>query len=267
MKQLGGRTAFVTGGANGIGRAIARALAAEGVAVAIADLDAAAAKNVAAELDAAGHRSLGVECDVTKRESLERALAETNSAFGPVHILCNNAGVAAAAPFEATTPGDWQWVFGVNVMGVVNGLQIFLPHMREHGEEAHIVNTASMAGLFPVGRMPTYSASKFAVVGLTECLALELEGSPIGLTLLCPGIVNTDLAARSRAQRPADATGVDEDSERMLEEGARMGIDPADVATCTVDAIRSGAFYAFSHPELVSQFAERAERIAAAAKG
>ena len=264
MKEIAGKTAFVTGAGNGIGRAIARALAAEAVAVAVADIDEAAAGQVAAEIEASGSRAVAVRCDVTDRASLEAARDETIRALGPIHILCNNAGVSAAAPFDITTPGDWRWMFEVNVMGVVNGLQVFLPHLRGHGQGAHIVNTASMAGLIPVGRMSAYGASKHAVVGLTECLEVELEGSGVGLSLLCPGIVNTELAASSRALRPEDARGVDPDSDRMLEEGGRSGSDPAQVGDCVVEAIRSDSFYVISHPKLLRPFANRAARIQAA---
>jgi NAD(P)-dependent dehydrogenase (short-subunit alcohol dehydrogenase family) len=159
MQELQGRSAFVTGGANGIGRAIAESFAREGVAVAIADIDPKAAEQACSELEASGARAVPIECDVTSEESLAKALKTASRALGPIHILVNNAGAFSVSPLEETNRSDWEWLLEVNVIGVVNGLHTFLPHMRAHGEPAHIINTASVAGHFAGPGLSVYTAS------------------------------------------------------------------------------------------------------------
>lgn len=199
MEHVEGKTAFITGGARGIGLGIGRAFAGAGVKLAIADIDndsLASAKSELAKLTAVETFNL----DVRDREAYARVADETEARLGPVSILCNNAGVAAATRF---TYEFWDWMLGINLNGVINGIQTFMPRMLERGGEGHIVNTASGAGLVAEGSSVMYSTSKFAVVGMSEGLRRELEPKQIGVTVLCPGPVGTNIVGNSRITQPA----------------------------------------------------------------
>lgn len=259
-----GRSAFITGGANGIGRAIAESFARAGASVAIADIDPKAAERTCQALEASGARAIPIACDVTRPESLSQALAETTDALGPVQLLVNNAGAFSVAPFEQTKRQDWQWLLDINVMGVVNGLHTFLPHMREHAQPSHIVNTASVAGHTAGPGMSVYTASKFAVVGLTESLRADLTDSAIGVSLLCPGIVKTGLIESSRLHRPDRHGGRDADPGVDVAGITANGSDPALIGEQVVGAVNRGEFYIFSHPGLKRVFEARFARILAA---
>ena len=199
MEDLKGRTAFITGGARGIGLGIGRAFAHAGVKLAIADIDPdslAAAKSELAKLTAVETFNL----DVRDREAYARVADEAEARLGAVSILCNNAGVAAATRL---TYEFWDWMLGINLNGVINGIQTFLPRMLERGGGGHIVNTASGAGLAAEGSDLMYTTSKFAVVGMSEALRRELEPKQIGVTVLCPGPVGTNIVGNSRITQPA----------------------------------------------------------------
>ncbi len=264
MQDLKGKSAFVTGGANGIGRAIAESLAREGVAVAIADIDLEAARQTCKELEASGAHAIPVECDVTKNESLEQARDLAIEALGPIHLLVNNAGAFAVCPLEETTRHDWEWLLEINVLGVVNGLHTFLPHMRAHGEEAHIINTGSVAGHIAGPGVSVYTASKFAVVGLTECLRAELVDTPIGVSVLCPGVVKTGLIESSREHRPDRHGGRGAEPGVDVTSITASGSDPANVGDRVVAAVKAREFYIFTHPDLKPAFEARFGRILAA---
>jgi NAD(P)-dependent dehydrogenase (short-subunit alcohol dehydrogenase family) len=248
MQDLNDKTAFVTGAASGIGRAIATSLAREGVAVAVADIDTDVASRTAAEIEAAGGRALGVACDVTSEDSLERAADAATDALGPIQLLVNNAGAFSASPIEQTRRRDWEWLLEINVLGVVNGLHTFLPRMRAHGRASHIVNTASVSGHIPAPHLSIYTASKFAVVGLSEVLRLELADSPIDVSVLCPGIVKTDLLETSRRHRPEKHGGSEAGTGVEMSAVVETGTDPAEIGGQVVDGIRAGDFYIFTHP-------------------
>jgi len=267
MQDLQGKTAFITGGANGIGRAIADSFAREGVAVAIADIDPAAAAAACKELEASGARALPICCDVTSEQSLAEAADEVCKTLGPVHLLVNNAGAFTACPLESTTRRDWEWLLEINVLGVVNGLHTFLPRMREHGEPAHIVNTASVSGHIGVAGLSIYTASKFAVVGLSECLRLELADSPIELSVLCPGIVNTGLIESSLQNRPDRHGGRDANVGEDVAGLTASGTDPAAIGDRVVEGVRSGEFYIFTHPVVRPALQTRFDGIMAAYQG
>ncbi len=271
MRDLSGRTAFVTGAASGVGFALARALAAEGANVMLADIEEPALDAAVVRLAGFSPRIASIVCDVADFDSLSRAAAETRDAFGPVHILCNNAGVAGGSGVEAISPQTWRWVVDVNLMGVVNGLAAFLPAMRAHGQGGHIVNTASMAGLQANIGFSPYVATKYAVVGISEGLAKELAPENIGVSVLCPGFVRTRIAesARNRqerygpAQRPPPDSASGELARRMAE-NADAGLDPAWVAARALDAIRSNELYVFTHPEMRGEVDDRFAAIDAA---
>jgi NAD(P)-dependent dehydrogenase (short-subunit alcohol dehydrogenase family) len=198
MERVEGLAAFITGGARGIGLGIGRAFARAGMRLAIADIDPdslAAAKSELAELTVVETFNL----DVRDREAYARIADEAEARLGPVSILCNNAGVAAPS---RPTYEFWDWMLGINLYGVINGIQTFMPRMIERGRGGHIVNTASGAGLVAEGSSVMYSTSKFAVVGLSESLRRELEPLGIGVSVLCPGPVATNILSNSRITQP-----------------------------------------------------------------
>jgi NAD(P)-dependent dehydrogenase (short-subunit alcohol dehydrogenase family) len=256
MHGLQGKTAFVTGGASGIGLALGRAFAGAGMRVMLADIEAPALERAVAALGASGATVRGVLCDVVDRAAVERAAAETIAAFGKVHVLCNNAGVSAwGGPVEQIPPGDWDWVIGVNLMGVIHGIAAFLPLIKAQGEGGHVLNTASMAGLLSGPRMSPYNVTKFAVVTLSETLAAELAGTGIGVSVLCPGWVQTRIneSARNRPSRfgPQRTPTTEALARReQLAELLRGGMSADDVAARVMAAIRDGDLYIFTHPEM-----------------
>ncbi len=184
MRELQGKTAFVTGGASGIGLALGRAFAGSGMKVMLADIEADALAAAVERLRSIGPEIRGVICDVADSSSVEQAARDTFEAFGKLHVLCNNAGVAGGSGIEDISIDNWRWVIDINLMGVVHGIAAFLPHIRGHGEGGHIVNTASMAGMQSGLGFSPYAASKFAVVAMSEGLALERKPSGIGVTVL-----------------------------------------------------------------------------------
>ena len=205
MRELAGKTAFVTGAASGIGLALGRAFAEAGMKVMLADIEANALKAAVDSLRNVGPEVRGVTCDVADPVSVDLAAKASYDAFGSVHVVCNNAGVGAApGNIDNISLDNWRWVLDVNLMGVLHGIRTFLPHIRAHGEGGHIVNTASMAGMLTgwQGFNP-YPASKFAVVAMSEGLATQLKPLGIGVTVLCPGFVRTRIleSGRNRPER------------------------------------------------------------------
>ncbi|MBV9758727.1 MAG: SDR family NAD(P)-dependent oxidoreductase [Alphaproteobacteria bacterium] len=271
MRDLAGKTAFVTGGASGIGFALGRAFAEAGMNVMLADIEAGALAAAVEALRGAGPDVRGIACDVADPPSVERAAAATVAAFGRVHVLCNNAGVAGGSGIDAIVPDTWRWVLDVNVMGVVHGIHAFLPHMRAHGEGGHIVNTASMAGLISGFGFSPYAASKFAVVAISEGLASELAPLGIGVTVLCPGFVRTRIGESGR-NRPAryGAMPVPDPASKAgrlaagVAEGVRTGMDPSAVAARVLSAIRADELYVFTHPEMRGELEARFAAVLAA---
>ena len=267
MQELQGKTAFITGGASGIGFSMARAFGAAGMNVVLADINE---DDLGAAVDELRERQIkvaGVRCDVADRKSLEQAADETIAAFGKVHVVCNNAGVGAGGAIGTLKPGDWDWTIAVNLMGVVYGTEAFLPHIRAHGEGGHFVNTASMAGLISIPGMEPYTASKYAVVGMSEGWAGQLAPENIGVSVLCPGFVRTRIHESARARQDRFGPAADErDPERV--EAARQlilgGLDPERVGARVVEAVQAGELYIFTHPDMAPLFAERARNIEAA---
>jgi NAD(P)-dependent dehydrogenase (short-subunit alcohol dehydrogenase family) len=266
MDQFKGKTAFVTGGASGIGLALCRAFGQRGMNVAIADVEAAACTDAVEMLRGEGVRAFAAACDVSDRESLADAAARAFSEFGKVHILCNNAGVSRAGPIEQVAASDWDWVIGVNLRGLIHGLQIFLPHMKAHGEHGHIVNTASMNGVAGAALAGPYCATKFAAVGISEVLAAELEGGPIGVSVLCPSWVKTRMLDNGR-NRPAqfggpialDLDGSNAERNRRYAQALANGLDPAEVARLVLDAIEARRLYVFTHADRRNDIERRFE--------
>jgi NAD(P)-dependent dehydrogenase (short-subunit alcohol dehydrogenase family) len=269
MKEFSGKTAFVTGGASGIGLALCHAFGQRGMNVALGDVEAEACSAAVEALRAAGINAIGMTVDVSDRSSLAEAAARTFSEFGNVHILCNNAGVSRAGPIESISSSDWDWVIGVNLKGLVHGLQIFLPHMKAHGEVGHIVNTASINGVAGAALAGPYCATKFASVGISEVLAAELAGGPIGVSVLCPSWVKTRMLDNGR-NRPArfggpirlDMDGANAERNQRYAKALENGLDPADVAQLVVGAIEAGRLYIFTHADRRAEVESRHERMA-----
>lgn len=253
MERLEGRTAVVIGGAQGIGRGIALALADERMQVAILDIEAPAAERTAAELAAKGVRAIGLRVDVTDEASLARAAAAVEAALGPVAVLSNNAGVSAPqGPIAEKTDADWQWVFSVNLFGIVKAVQAFLPGMRRHGQGGHIVNTSSMAGLIAVPELMVgvYTASKYACTAYCEILRAELAPEGIGVSVLCPGLIDTELSKTSARNRPERFGGPLPVPGAMPAEMRAVAMQPEEVGPIVVRGIRANRLHVLTHPEM-----------------
>jgi NAD(P)-dependent dehydrogenase (short-subunit alcohol dehydrogenase family) len=223
MTKVSGRTAFITGGANGIGLGIARALAGAGASLALADLDAAALEAARRELGATTQVET-VVLDVRDREAFARAADAVEARLGPVSLLFNNAWVAAGAPAAQLDYVLWDWAMGVNLGGVINGVETFLPRMVRRGGGGHIVNTASGAGLVATSAGVLYTTAKYAVVGMAEALRIELAPLDIGVSVLCPGPVATDIVQRTHAARPLGGGLASEDQKRAAAVGLGAAI-------------------------------------------
>jgi NAD(P)-dependent dehydrogenase (short-subunit alcohol dehydrogenase family) len=265
VRDFNGKAAFITGGASGIGFAVGRAFAEAGCRVMLADVEEAALAEAVRSLQGVGPEIRGVVCDVADPLAVERAAENAVSAFGKIHILCNNAGVAGGSGIDDVPLASWRWVLDVNLMGVVHGVRALLPHIRAHGEGGHIVNTASMAGMLAAGMgFSPYSASKFAVVAMSEGLAAELQPLGIGVTVLCPGFVRTRIAEAGRNRPARYGPHVGSALGARITELVHTGIDPRIVAAHVLDAVRNDELYAFTHPEMRRFLAERFSTILAA---
>jgi len=250
MMDLSGKTAIVTGAASGIGLGIATALAEAGANVVMADIQKDAVEQAAHGLSGTNKRVMPVRIDVTLEQSVVDALAEAERNFGKLHIACNNAGVPMHGTRMVDVPlDDWRFAIGVNVWGVIHGIRHFVPAILRHGEEGHVVNTASVAGF--QNRRGTnqapYSMTKYAVVSLSEALEQELEGTNVGVSVLCPGPIATNIArgARNRPDHMGGPQIRSTDEATLTERLAATGLDPMKVGERVVDAIRTRTFYAF----------------------
>ena len=268
MQHFEGKVAFVTGGASGIGLATAHAFAEASMKVMLADIEENALAAALVSLRNAGAEVRGVVCDVADRTAMQHAARETFAAFGKVHIVFNNAGVGSGGQMELITPGDWEWVIGVNLMGVIYGIEAFLPHIKAHGEGGHIINNSSLLGIVspPAGTGP-YGATKAAVVALSETLAAELAGTGIGVSVLCSGgFVRTRFAdsARNRAKRFGAQLEAPAAAKTNLAALVRSGTDPQLVARQVMMGIRNNDLYIFTETLSRSTVEERFGRILAA---
>jgi NAD(P)-dependent dehydrogenase (short-subunit alcohol dehydrogenase family) len=256
--KLAGEVAVITGGASGIGRGTALALARAGADIVLADVNDVRLVEVEAEIAAFGGRVLAVHCDVSRDDDVERLAEDAEARLGPVGLLMNNAGVVLRGALENVALADWQWCLGINVFGVIRGIHAFLPRMiaRRHG---YIVNTGSVAGLVALtGEGAPYIASKFAVVGLTEALALYTRPFGIGVSLLCPGGVNTNLAETGRS---IGMTAERERSETLAAQSVQGGVElqPEAVGELVVQAVQADQFLILPdefHADLVRRRAQ-----------
>ena len=272
MRDVAGKTAFITGGASGMGLAMARSFAKAGMKVVIADIEQAARDAAQAEFESSNAEFLVLPLDVTDRDAMKEAADATEERFGKVHVVCNNAGVAVGGPIDQMAYNDWDWVNKVNLDGVVNGIQTFTERMKAHGEGGHFVNTASMAGHISIPGLSVYTGTKFAVVGISETMRADLLAHDIGVSVLCPGLVNTNIFDSGR-NRPEDLPGasltplVDPnagDLSAQLEQMRHTALDPAVVGDMVLHAIRENEFYIFTHPELEAMTDARKDEMASA---
>jgi NAD(P)-dependent dehydrogenase (short-subunit alcohol dehydrogenase family) len=258
IRELEGKTAVVTGGGSGIGEAMCRRFAAAGMNVVVSDIDLSRAERVASSLEDSGHDAIACACDVSKRSEVEKLAAAAIGRFGQVDLACNNAGIFFGGKMSEFTEGDWEWTLSVNLMGVVHGSTIFARHMQERGS-GHIVNTASIGGWAPDPNCAPYTTSKFAVVGYSEALRRDLEGSGVGVTILCPGPVATGITDADRL-RPTSA-GASAASSLAAQPIMDVGMPPSDVADLVVDGVLENATYVFTHPELGAVFEPRLDEM------
>jgi NAD(P)-dependent dehydrogenase (short-subunit alcohol dehydrogenase family) len=266
MQNLPGKTAFITGGASGIGLGIAKALLGAGMNVVVADIRDDHLAAAEAEL-AGGDKVLPLKLDVTDRAAFAAAADAAEVRFGKIHILANNAGVAVVGPTELATFADWDWVMGVNVGGTINGIVTVLPRILAHGEGGHIVNTASMSALVPVGGTTIYSAGKAAVTSMMECMRPELEARGVICSAFCPGAVQSNIAEAGKT-RPADLaeTGYAEADKRRASGGNFMHLyqTKEEVGERVLQGILSDELYILTHSEFLTGVRERGEATTAA---
>ncbi|MEZ4733825.1 MAG: SDR family NAD(P)-dependent oxidoreductase [Caldilineaceae bacterium] len=271
MDTFQDKVAVITGAASGIGYALAQRCAQERMKVVLADIEEAALAQAEQELRAAGATVLSVCTNVAQAEEVEQLAQRTLTAFGAVHLLCNNAGVAVSGPLWTMTPQDWEWVLGVNLWGVIHGIRTFVPLMLAQGTACHIVNTASIAGLVSTPMLGVYNVTKHGVVTLSETLYQELQetGAQIKVSVLCPGWVNTRIgksarnrpaALRNTPPRAANAAATDAVDDAM-QEVIQAGLPPAAIAEQVFTAIREERFYILTHPPFQKLIEKRVQGI------
>ncbi len=252
MMDFSGKTAFVTGAANGIGLGICRALARSGVNLVLADIERAQLDIARQELSTFNIRTRAIELDVSDAGAFARAADEAEAEFGNIHFLFNNAGVTLGpTPLWEVTPEQWEWIFGVNIFGVINGIRALVPRMKKHGETGHVVNTASIGGLQvnPKLRNGSYAMTKYAIVAASEALALDLQDSNLGVSVLCPALVATTLHASSQ-RRPARLGGpYQRPGADLAKTWQSAGLSPDDVGNRVLDAVARKEFFIFTHEE------------------
>jgi NAD(P)-dependent dehydrogenase (short-subunit alcohol dehydrogenase family) len=250
MKSLNGKTAFITGGASGIGFAIAEAVGRAGMKVMLAGVNEANLDAAVERLRAKQIAVARVPCDVSKRADVEHAALATIAAFGKVHLVVNNAGVATGGQIGEVREADWRWLVDVNLFGVVHGTEVFAPLLAKHGEGGHIVNVASIAGMISGPGNEPYSATKYAVVAMSEGWRVQLAAKGIGVSVLCPAFVRTNISNSQRNRRPEERQVRDADTVAVLKKLVDEGMAPEMLAARVVEAIEDNELYVFTHPEL-----------------
>ncbi len=251
----------ITGGASGIGFGMAQAFGARGARLVLLDVEAPALADARERLLAQGCTVETLQIDVSDRDAVARCAQDAVAVFGHVNVLCNNAGVNAAGPVDTLSHADWDWVLGVNLHGVINCTLAFLAELKRHGRQAHIINTASTGGLIGMRNLAPYNTSKFAVVGFSEALRADLEESGVGVSVLCPGVVRTNLPDSAR-NRP-DATPAANESDATSEsatgaaESPLVVMEAGEVGEVVVESVLRGDFYICTHPEFVEAVRNR----------
>jgi len=266
MEDLQGKVAVITGGASGIGRAVAERAGAEGMKVVLADIEEGPLKEAVDDLTRNGVEAIGVATDVADGASVRALRDRALDRFGAVHLVHNNAGIGLGGPIWEVTEQDWRWILGVNLWGVVHGVSTFTPLLIEQGE-GHMVNTASVAGLIAAPFLGPYNATKQAVVAISETLYKDLQavGAPVGVSVLCPGFVRTRIAESERnrpewATADREAAGAEE-VRGVVQNLVDSGIEAATVADRVIEAVRTNTFYILTHPELDAAITTRFDDI------
>jgi NAD(P)-dependent dehydrogenase (short-subunit alcohol dehydrogenase family) len=263
LTSLKDRIAVVTGGASGIGRALALLFAREGAHVVVADLDEAGMAETVAGVVQAGRRGLAVKTDVSHLADVQALADRAFAELGAVHVVCNNAGVALWGGLESVSHQDWEWAMGVNLWGVIHGVEAFVPRMVAQKQPGHVVNTASMAGLIASQGLGVYNTTKYAVVGLAETLQKDLRGHDIGVSVLCPMGVNTRIR-QSERNRPATLRNATAAREGTAVELIGRYLPPEHVAERVLRAIYANRLYVITHEEGLTPLKRRFERMAQA---
>ena len=261
MKDVKGKVAFITGAASGMGLGMARAFAAAGMKVMMSDIEDGALQAQVADLKSKGHDVAGVQVDVTKIDAMRSAAKRTVATFGKVHVLCNNAGIGVGGKSETCDLRNWEWCVDVNLWGVVYGLQVFVPLIQAHGEEGHVVSTASMAGMYGVRNLGPYNAAKFAVVGIMETMMAENRNTKLGISVLCPGAVATNISnsTRNRQQEYGGASAASE--MEITAEMLAQGLHPDIVGKQVLEAILKNQPYIFTDPTMRRMVESRMRKI------
>ena len=273
MKNLNGKTAFVTGGAGGLGLSIACAFAREGMNVAIADCDEARLEPAGEKIESHGAKVIALHADVSDFEAVQGAAEQTIAALGNVHVVVNNAGTGLSSDCFDTLIGDWRRITAINLDGVAHGVFAFARHMKDHNEGGHFVTVTSLAGLIAYPERSIYCAAKFGAVGFTETLRVDLADTNINVSLMCPGPMNTGIFAAQIARQKKlreDYAGVDTETlERRHQANLRIGasgIDPDIAGDMVVHAVRNNRFYIFTHPGYQAFVSQRAAEMEAASR-
>jgi NAD(P)-dependent dehydrogenase (short-subunit alcohol dehydrogenase family) len=267
MQDVQGKTAFITGAATGVGYGVAHAFLEAGMNVVVSDIRSGALDEAVETLKAVSDRVHGIVLDVTDRDAVARAADETESVFGKVHVLVNNAGINVFGPVDEASFDDWDWIMDVNLNSVFNGLKAFLPKIKAHGEGGHVINTASMASLVSGPGAGIYTAAKFAVRGLSECLWYTVRPQGIGVSVVCPGLVNSNIH-HSEELRPErfKASGHPENPEfkAVLEQIQPLGMEPLEMGARVLKGLLNDDLYIMTHPEHKQEVADDYAEIVAA---
>ena len=265
MENVEGKVAFITGGASGIGLGMARVFHSAGMKVVIADIRQEHLESALVTFEGETSDIHVMQLDVTDRKAFENAAQEAERIFGRVHVLCNNAGIYLYGPIQKATYEDWDWILNVNLGGVINGIQTFVPRIISHGEGGHIVNTSSISGIFTAGGTGIYTASKFAVVGLSEALRIDLEPENIGVSVLCPGFVNSKIYDCSKTRPDQFSNSGYRVKQEVLDKlktaHNEIGMDPGEVGEKVLSAIKENKLYIITHPEFTDEIRRRSEAI------
>jgi NAD(P)-dependent dehydrogenase (short-subunit alcohol dehydrogenase family) len=270
MQDLTGKVAFITGAASGIGLGMARAFVGAGMRTVVTDIEPAALDSARAELSRAGGETMALRLDVSDREQFARAADAAEARFGKVHIVCNNAGVAAGGPIDTLSYADWDWVLGVNLHGVINGMMTFIERIKAHGEGGHIVNTSSILGHLTQPGTAIYSSTKFAVLAMSEIARADLEPHGIGVSALCPGLINTGII-RSYRNRPnhlvSEKAQRSEEQIRAAQARFAQGMHPDRVGEMVLEGIRTNRALIFTHRGLRDSIERRLRAVLDAFEG
>lgn len=263
MKDVKGKVAFITGAASGMGLGMARAFAEAGMKVMLSDIEPGPLQREVDDLKARGFEVAGVPLDVTKLEAVQAAARKTIDTFGKVHVLSNNAGIGVFGKSETANMRNWHWVVDVNLWGVVHGLQAFVPLIRSHGEEGHVVSTSSMAGMTGLRGAGPYNATKFAVVGIMETLMAENRKTNLGVSVLCPGVVATNIATSTRNRQDEYGGAAPPSAKETIGDILAKGLHPDIVGKQVLEAILDNQPYIFTDPNLRHLIESRHKRLMA----